>query len=173
MAAPGDEPIRLVPYDSAWRRLFEIERELLNHLLGPWLVGAIEHIGSTAVPGLAAKPIIDLMAGVETLDASRPAIAALQSANYLYAPYRADVEHWFCKPNPARRTHHLHLIPYKSRLWTECLTFRDSLRSDPSIAQQYLVLKQRLAAAHETDREAYTDGKAEFIAAVLQRAMPP
>ena len=83
---------------------------VLRDVLQPWLAGPVEHIGSTAVPGLAAKPVVDIMAGVESLDASRPAIAALERAGYCYAPYRADTEHWFCKPSPQFRTHHLHLM---------------------------------------------------------------
>ena len=87
----------------------------MRDVLQPWLAGPIEHIGSTAVPGLAAKPVVDIMAGVESLDASRPAIAALERAGYCYAPYRADTEHWFCKPSPQFRTHHLHLMVHEQR----------------------------------------------------------
>lgn len=70
--------------------------------LAPWLVGPVEHIGSTAVPGLAAKPVIDIMAGVQARETSRPAIAAATELGYGYWPYQADVEHWFCKPSPAQ-----------------------------------------------------------------------
>ena len=93
-----DAPVEIVAADAGWADRFEEERALLARVLGPWLAGPIEHIGSTAVPGLAAKPVIDVMAPVESLDGSRPAIAAAETIGYCYAPYRVEVEHWFCKP---------------------------------------------------------------------------
>src|SRR5258706_10686092 len=102
-----DAPILIVPYDAAWPRLFQEERTILEGFLAPWLVGPIEHVGSTAVPGLAAKPVIDIMAGVRSLDESRPAIPALATIDYCYFPYQPEQKHWFCKPSPAFRTHHL------------------------------------------------------------------
>lgn len=160
-------PVRISPYQETWPRLFEREEVLLRRLLGPWLRGSIEHVGSTAVPGLAAKPIIDIMAGVTSLEESLPARAILADADYHYAPYRSDVMHWFCKPGPAKRTHHLHLVPHESELWKERVAFRDRLRERPDVAQEYAELKRRLARAHRFDRDAYTNGKTAFIAAVL------
>lgn len=110
-------PVELVDYDASWPELFLEEAARLRLVLAPWLTGPIEHIGSTAVAGLAAKPVIDIMAAVETLARSRPAIEAVAPLGYCYAPYRADTEHWFCKPSPAHRTHHLHLIPVGSEAW--------------------------------------------------------
>src|SRR5262245_10016420 len=116
MTANAEEPIRVVPYDPSWPRLFEEEREKLSAVIGKWLVGPIEHIGSTAVSGLAAKPVIDIMAGVESLTASRPAVAALREFGYRYYPYSPNFIHWFCKPSVYFRTHHLHLVPFSSRI---------------------------------------------------------
>jgi len=170
--SPAEEaPVHIVPYDPAWPALFELERQLLSRALCPWLVGPIEHVGSTAVPGLPAKPVIDIMAAVESLDASREALAGLRDLGYQYAPYRADVMHWFCKPSLSFRTHHLHLVPYPSLLWTERILFRDCLRSDPVVAREYAELKHRLADAHRFDREAYTEAKGPFIARVLQNLL--
>ncbi len=90
-----DAPISLVDHDPQWARLFCEEKESLERALSPWLAGPIEHIGSTAVPGLMAKPVIDIMAAVGTLEGSRGAIVAVRGLDYLYAPYRPDVEHWF------------------------------------------------------------------------------
>ncbi|GAB5562583.1 MAG: hypothetical protein SynsKO_42300 [Synoicihabitans sp.] len=160
-------PIQIVAYDSRWLRLFVEEREALRGVLDPWLTGTIEHIGSTAVPGLSAKPVIDIMAGVESLEESTDAIPAVRSLGYLYAPYRPEVEHWFCKPHPARRTHHLHLVPFQSALWQAQIKFRDRLRDDPTIAAEYSALKIKLAATFPHDREGYTEGKSEFINRVL------
>src|SRR5687768_2427169 len=140
----GEAPVEIVPYDPAWPGLFAEERRKLLETVGPWLAGPVEHIGSTAIPGLAAKPVIDIMAGVASLDASRPAIAALVSAGYCYFPYRPDKEHWFCKPSPAFRTHHLHLVPLDSPQWAGALAFRDYLRAHPETAAEYEAMKLRL-----------------------------
>src|SRR5262245_33316148 len=126
----GQPPIIIEPYDPAWPAKFEAEREALLAVLGPWLVGPIEHIGSTAVPGLAAKPVIDLMGAIRDLSSSRPAIDALRELGYCYFDYKADLMHWFCKPSDFERTHHLHLVPYESQLWRERIAFRDCLRRD-------------------------------------------
>jgi GrpB-like predicted nucleotidyltransferase (UPF0157 family) len=126
-SAIGEAPIEIVQYDPAWRLQFERERAVLEVILAPWLAGPIEHIGSTAIPHMVAKPVIDIMAGVESLDASRGAISAASHAGYLYFPYRPKLMHWFCKPSPDFRTHHLHLVPFGSQLWSERLAFRDRL----------------------------------------------
>jgi GrpB-like predicted nucleotidyltransferase (UPF0157 family) len=165
-----EAPIHLEPYSAEWPAMFEAERHLLADVLAPWLVGPIEHVGSTAVPGLAAKPVIDIMAAVESLDVSRPALIALTPLQYCYAPYRADVMHWLCKPGPALRTHHLHLVPFKSQLWRDRISFRDRLRANRDIAAEYLQLKRRLAADYPNDREAYTREKTPFIENILRGA---
>ena len=164
----GEAPIEVVEYDPKWPSRFEAERMLLQPVLAPWLVGPIEHVGSTAIPGMPAKPVIDIMAAVETLEASRPAINALAKAGYAYFPYRPDIMHWFCKPSAAFRTHHLHLVPLDSRRWLDCLAFRDAIRNSETLAAEYAVLKSRLAQDFGFDREAYTDGKTPFVERVLQ-----
>ena len=163
----GEAPVELAPYDPAWPALFQDECARLHTLLAPWLAGSIEHIGSTAVPGMMAKPVIDIMAGVETLETSRPAIAAVTSFGYCYFVYQAHLEHWFCKPSFEHRTHHVHLVPFESELWHQRLAFRDALRANDALAAEYAELKQVLARTFEFDREAYTDAKAPFIARVL------
>ena len=161
-------PIIIEPYDPAWPMRFESERWLLTPVLAPWLVGPIEHVGSTAVPGLPAKPIIDIMAAVSDLTSSVPAIGPLNSLNYCYFDYRADVMHWFCKPSDFERTHHLHLVPLGSPLWRDRLAFRDCLRADAAIRRMYTELKRTLASRYRDDREAYTEAKTEFIRCVLE-----
>ena len=146
-----------------------MERDLLTPVLAPWLAGPIEHVGSTAVPGLAAKPVIDIMAAVHGLEASRPAIEALSQVGYLYAPYMAEVLHWFCKPSPDMRTHHLHLVPFGSRLWNDRILFRNRLISSVDLANEYAALKRRLASQHTNDRDAYTDAKGPFIEEAIRR----
>ena len=167
MSAEREAPVHIVAYDPSWPALFEAERTGLFAILRPWLTGPIEHVGSTAVPGLAAKPVIDIMAAVDSLEASRDALPPLRQFGYQYAPYRPDVMHWFCKPGFSLRTHHLHLVPFRSPLWQDRLSFRDCLRCTPAVAEEYAALKYRLADIHRFDREAYTEAKVAFIARVL------
>jgi GrpB-like predicted nucleotidyltransferase (UPF0157 family) len=157
------EPVRIVSYDPLWPQRFQHERALLEHALGKIASGGIHHVGSTAVPGLPAKPVIDILVGVMDLGSSRAAFESLAALQYMYAPYRSEEMHWFCKPDPSKRTHHLHLVPVGSPRFQAELAFRDRLRLQPPLAEQYRELKQALASEYELDREAYTDAKAEFI----------
>ena len=166
----GQPPVVIEPYDPTWPDRFEAERAALAEVLKPWLAGPIEHVGSTAVPGLAAKPILDIMAGVRDLRSSRPAIEAVKGLQYGYYPYKVDVMHWFCKPSDVERTHHLHLVPFDSRLWRERLAFRDRLRTDAVAREAYLELKLRLAREFPDDRGAFTEAKTAFIQAILERS---
>jgi GrpB-like predicted nucleotidyltransferase (UPF0157 family) len=168
-----DEPIEIAEYNPRWPLEFAREQQLVSQVLAPWLVGLPQHVGSTAVPGLAAKPIIDIMAPVASLEASAGGIAAAERIGYVYFPYKREVMHWFCKPSPAHRTHHLHLVPMGSRLWQERLAFRDALRSNAERRHEYQALKLRLAAEHRGDREAYTEGKVAFVTRVVTDALGP
>ena len=162
-----DEEVVVVDYDPAWPGLFAAESALLDAAIGRWITGGIHHVGSTAVPGLAAKPIIDILVGVESLEGSRPCINRVASLQYLYAPYRAEEMHWFCKPDPAQRTHHLHIVPVASHRFRDELAFRDALRADAHRARAYEQLKRELAGRYRHDREAYTAGKGSFVRATL------
>jgi GrpB-like predicted nucleotidyltransferase (UPF0157 family) len=162
--------IRIEPYDPSWPVAFERERAALEAAIGAWAAGGIHHVGSTAVPGLAAKPIVDILVGVEDLEGSRECFEPLARLEYLYAAYLSEEMHWFCKPHPDRRTHHLHLVPTSGRRYADELAFRDRLRTDPDTAMAYEALKRELAARFPADREAYTDGKSEFIRKVLAEA---
>lgn len=161
------EQIVLATYDLSWPLKFNEERGYLLDTIGSWNYGGIEHVGSTAVPGLVAKPVIDMMFGVQSLDDSRRAIEVLSTTEYHYFPYKNHEMHWFCKPSSDFRTHHLHLIPYLSPLWNERIAFRDLLRAKPKIASEYADLKVALAASCKGDRELYTSLKWPFIERVL------
>lgn len=163
------EPIAIVPHDRRWPEMFAAERVSLEGAIGAWIVGGVHHVGSTAVPGLDAKPIIDILVGVESLEASRACFEPLSRLEYRYAPYRPDEMHWFCKPDPGRRTHHLHLISVGHRRFEEELMFRDRLRGDSTLAGEYSALKHDLAVRFRNDREGYTDGKADFIRSALSQ----
>lgn len=167
-ASWSDEPVRIVPYDPDWAPRFEQERTLLAGAIDEWAVGGIHHVGSTSVPGLQSKPVIDILIGVRSLEDSYACFDRLAGLDYLYAPYRTHEMHWFCKPDRSRRTHHLHLVPTISARFRDELAFRDYLRDHPDVAQEYGALKRRLAAKFEHDREAYTDAKADFISAILR-----
>lgn len=170
MRASADEPIRLVPYDPAWPERFEAEAAALEAAIGSYAIGGIHHVGSTAVPGLAAKPIIDILVGVRSLEESRACFEPLARLGYLYAPYLAEEMHWFCKPHPSRRTHHLHLVPVDSKRYRDELALRDRLRADRGLAVEYAALKRTLATRFENDREAYTEAKSDFIREALRQA---
>jgi GrpB-like predicted nucleotidyltransferase (UPF0157 family) len=159
-------------YDPAWPARFEDERRLLQPVLGEFISGGMHHVGSTAVPGLDAKPVIDILAGIADLAAARACIGSLAPLGYLYAPYRATEMLWFCKPSRVRRTHHLHLVPTGSARYRDELLFRDYLREHPGTRAEYARLKHDLAVRHRLDREAYTQGKAAFVREILRRAEP-
>lgn len=158
----------LEEYDYSWPSKFELEKKHLVEVAGEWLHGSIEHVGSTAISGMVAKPIIDIMFGVNSLEESRPAIDILVANGYKYWPYKAEAMHWFCKPSDVIRTHHLHLIPFNSPLWKERIKFRDTLRLNNQLATEYASLKKGLATTHKNDREKYTQEKWPFIKQVLE-----
>jgi GrpB-like predicted nucleotidyltransferase (UPF0157 family) len=170
--ASGD-PVIVVPYDEAWPSLFEKERALIEGAIGRW-VEEIEHVGSTAVTGLAAKPVIDIMVGVKSLDDSPVMIKRLAGVGYEYVPEFERVLHfrrYFREMRDGRRTHQIHLVEKSNVEWWEHhLMFRDYLRAHPKTAREYGRLKDHLAERFRSDREAYTDAKADFISKVVRRA---
>jgi GrpB-like predicted nucleotidyltransferase (UPF0157 family) len=174
-----DEPVEVVDYDRAWPALFEAEAARLRALIGAEGIGRIEHVGSTAVPGLAAKPIVDLMVEVPDYDLVARRIAPrLEAAGYEYlwrpvGPGSPEVDYaWFIRRDAdGRRTHHVHMAPPGSRYWDR-VTFRDRLRADPQLATAYGRLKRETAAAHRGDRAAYSRAKGRFIRDVLASGPP-
>jgi GrpB-like predicted nucleotidyltransferase (UPF0157 family) len=164
-----EEQIHIVPYDLSWPNKFESEKELLQQTIKDFIVGGIHHVGSTSIPGLAAKPIIDIMVGVESLEKGKTLIPLLENIQYCFYPYKPDQMVWFCKPSPYKRTHHLHLIEYGSKLWKDRIAFRDYLRQHPDSRDEYARLKIKLAEKFRDDREAYTDAKEEFVNSILEK----
>jgi GrpB-like predicted nucleotidyltransferase (UPF0157 family) len=162
-----DEPIRLEPYDPDWPRRFDEERRRLESALAPWLSKGIHHVGSTAIRGLAAKPIIDMVAGVSDLDRALDAFEPLRRLGYAYTPHRPEEAHHFSKPSACPASFGLHLTEPGGALWRERLAFRDALREEAALAAEYAALKERLVTAHANDLAAYTAGKRAFVARVL------
>jgi GrpB-like predicted nucleotidyltransferase (UPF0157 family) len=174
------EDVTIVPYDAAWPELFRREANHLRACLPPQLIRRIEHFGSTAVPGLAAKPIIDLLVEVTSLRAARAVIAPIleaQGYDYFWRPTIGDdVPPWYAffikRDQSGTRTHHIHMMtrrPVFQAHW-ERLWFRDYLIANSDVAAEYDQLKKRLASAHPNDRAAYTEGKTAFILSVMARA---
>ncbi len=166
------EPVAIVDYDHRWPARYEEERAKILKAIGDKLV-LIEHIGSTAVLGLAAKPIIDIMAAVRRLADAEACIGPLQRIGYQYVPeYELELpeRRYFHKGSPESRMHHLHIVEITSDFWRRHLLFRDYLRAHLEVAREYEGLKRRLAERHRFDRQAYTEAKTEFVQAVVERA---
>jgi len=171
-------PIEVVDADPAWPARFRAEAILVRELLGPDLGRRIEHVGSTAVPGLAAKPVIDVLVEVPSFErAERDAYPALEQAGYACMwTTSASPGHLMCVKGYGLHGYvdgvqlvHLHLAPADHSLW-ERLDFRDYLRAHPDEAARYQELKRELALRHHYDREAYTAGKSALIRELIERA---
>ena len=178
MEAANDEPVlglehgtvRLVPHTPRWAELYREEEARLRAALDGLLID-VQHFGSTSIPGIHAKPILDILAGVRRMDDVFERRPQLQALGYGYVP-GAGVpgHHVFGKGRP--RTHLLHVVEHGDRNWTENLWFRDRLRADPALAAEYDALKLRLARAHPGDRPRYTEEKGAFVQRIRQSAPP-
>jgi len=165
------DPILIVDYDAAWPARFEEEREAIVAALGEAMAGvvAIEHVGSTSVPGLAAKPVIDIAIGIRALVDGVPCITPIVQLGYECMGESGIAGRlYFRKGEP--RSHHIHMVAQQSKFWQDHIGFRDALRGRPDLAQEYARLKRELAERHGTDRLAYTEAKTPFIQAALARA---
>jgi GrpB-like predicted nucleotidyltransferase (UPF0157 family) len=168
----GTEAIRLVRADPAWAEQFSQERASLLATFGSRF-RAIEHIGSTAVPGLDAKPIIDMLGGVNSMLEADALLEPLCSVGWDTSPeFNATLpdRRFLLRWPTGVRTHHLHLVIYEGEVWRKNLQFRDALRADPVLAKRYQQLKYELAIIHRADREAYTAAKTDFISRVIYSA---
>lgn len=165
------EGVRLVAYDETWPHLFDAERERLL-TLSPQLL-QVEHFGSTAVPGMAAKPVIDILVGVESMAVADSLVELILGLGYLTSrEFNATLSdrRWFMRAANGKRTHHLHVVELGGSQWQQRLLFREKLRSNNHLAQQYGELKVQLAAMHKWDREAYTNAKSQFVEMVIGAA---
>ncbi|GBE57503.1 dephospho-CoA kinase/protein folding accessory domain-containing protein [bacterium BMS3Abin01] len=169
------EEIVIFDYDPAWPESFRREKDHLVSCLPGDLIRRIEHFGSTAVPGMAAKPIVDMLVEVADLQATRARIAPVleaQGYEYFWRPTHGDdgppFYAWFIKRDPqtGARTHHIHMVEGHFTEHWDRLLFRDYLIEHPEVAREYGALKMRLASAWSRDRAAYTRGKTEFIVSV-------
>jgi GrpB-like predicted nucleotidyltransferase (UPF0157 family) len=156
----------VVAYDPEWVLRFEVERAMLERVLAPWLEGGVHHIGSTAVPGLRAKPIIDIVAGVRDLEAARASFEPLATLDYAWHAHRPEAHAFFKPADGSEHTHHLHLTVPGSDLWRERLAFRDALRADPALVAEYATWKS-LHADGTGAGDPYTGDKRPLVLRVL------
>jgi GrpB-like predicted nucleotidyltransferase (UPF0157 family) len=165
-------PVVIVEYDPRWPTWYEEERDLILAVAGDWIV-AMEHVGSTAVPGLGGKAIIDIMPAVRRLADAEQCIEPLESIGYEYVPEYNEIlpeRRYFHKGPPRARAFHLHMAERTSEFWERHLLFRNFLREHPEEAQEYFRLKKELAARFGRDREGYTEAKTAFIEGMVARA---
>lgn len=153
--------VEVHPYDTEWLVLYNQESNRLCSSLGDWVLG-IEHIGSTAVLGLASKPIIDMAIGIRDFDEGFDMVPLMTELGY---HFRGEVgvprRHFYMLGKP--RTHHVHVYEITSHDWQQRIAFRDALRSSPTKAREYAELKQKLADQFPRDIASYSNGKKEFI----------
>lgn len=168
----NDVQIRLVEYNPEWINQYEAEKDRITAAIGP-RIGRIEHIGSTAVEGLAAKPIIDITATIDKWSQVGDCIEPLETLSYNYIPESADVEpawRYFEKRPDDGQAFNLHLRPKDSQEVEKNLLLRDYLRNHSEVAQQYEEIKRRAAAEYPDDLQAYSEAKTEFIESILDAA---
>lgn len=155
--------VKLVAYDKNWKKLFEKEKRTLKNGLLDRIV-ALEHVGSTAVPGMIAKPIIDMMLGLKRTKDAHALVRPLGKLGYEWREDSGNAYEWFFVKGPeARRTHYLHVVRYGGAEWNRTIRFRDALRTDREITKEYIALKRSLAVSFRNDRPKYTAGKVAFI----------
>ena len=160
----------VVPYDPEWALRFEVESAMLERVLARWLGGGIHHVGSTAVPGLAAKPVIDIMVGVRDLEEARAASEPLGVLDYAWHTHRPGADAFFKPPtaDASEHTHHLHLTEPGSAIWCERLAFRDALRANPGLVEEYAAWKGQHAEGTGVN-DPYTGDKRAFVRRLLAR----
>ena len=170
------DEVELVDYDPHWPELFEAEKRHLLSCVPGGLIRRVEHFGSTAVPGMPAKNVVDLLIEVADLEETRkvvPPILEPQGYDYFWRPAMFEgppFYAWFIRRDASgRRTHHLHMVEKHFEHWDRLL-FRDYLREMPGLAAEYGGLKRRLAAEHPGDRVAYTRGKTDFVVRITREA---
>jgi len=157
----------LKQHHQEWARAFEVEKEFLQNLLGSFAL-EIEHIGSTAVQGLAAKPIIDILLAVKSLAYISDIRPLLERAGYEYRKNGSDgAQVLFVKGPEEQRTHYLHITEVGSSVWENDIVFRNYLRTHPKSIEEYTKLKENLASQYADKREQYTAGKKDFIKKII------
>lgn len=163
--------VKVEDYNPDWVGEFQQEKARITEVLKNYSPLCVEHIGSTSVKGLGAKPILDIMAGVRHLDEADTFIEPLKSIGYEFVQHQEFPERRFFRKGQWRAgTHHLHIYRFGSEQWKNQLSFRDFLRSHPDVRKQYQQLKRSLSQKHRADIVGYTEAKAPFIQYVIESA---
>jgi GrpB-like predicted nucleotidyltransferase (UPF0157 family) len=166
-----DPAVRIVEYDPGWPARAADEMRRIGATLGPLAV-RVDHVGSTAVPGLAAKPIVDLQLSVAAIEPRARYVEPLEQLGYLFVPAPESPDyHFFAKPPERPRTFHLHVGATGSEHELRHLAVRDFLRAHRDEAAKYAALKREVAGRHPQDRLAYIEGKADYVASLEARAV--
>ena len=162
--------VKLLLYQPGWKVLFVREKKRLKRALGDLAVD-IQHVGSTSIPQMTAKPIIDINVGVTSLKTTKAIIHKLTKLGYHYLPDRGipDTRLFLAHGSDRMRTFYLHLTTYAGEEWNKQLFFRDYLQRHHATARKYVALKKKLAVKFKEQRELYTAGKAEFIAGIVKK----
>jgi GrpB-like predicted nucleotidyltransferase (UPF0157 family) len=173
-----DQRVEIVAADPLWGQKFAEQKAAVEAVLGDVLAEPVQHIGSTSVPGLPAKPVIDMLAPVRSLEQAAELVPELSAAGWLFWPDdpNRDYRLWFLRPTPEARTHHLHILKADHPQALALLAFRDALRTNEELRIQYAALKTELAEQHRNDRNAYTNAKGDFVSRILRDAgieLPP
>ena len=166
-----DPAIRIVDYNPRWPALAEAELRRVVRALGE-VAARVEHVGSTAVPGLAAKPIVDLQLSVDRIEPRERYLRSLEQLGYMFVPAPESPDrYFFAKPPERPRTHHLHVCTAGSETEFRHLAVRDFLRTHADEAARYAALKRQVVARHPRDRLAYIEGKHAYVTALEERAI--
>ncbi len=160
--------LRVSPYRKEWKLLFEIEKRDIEEAIGDY-IGDIQHVGSTSIIGMPAKPILDIAIAVKDFEEARICIEPLCKMGYTFKGENGiPRRHYFLKGEPC--THHIHLLEKDSEEWKKLILFRDYLRSNQKTAEEYKELKRNLSEKLRGDRKAYQAAKTDFVAAVIRKS---
>jgi len=160
--------LRVSPYREEWKNLFEIEKRDIKKIIGDYIKD-IQHVGSTSIPGMPAKPILDIAIAVKDFEEARICIKPLCDMGYTFKGENGiPRRHYFLKGEPC--THHIHLLEKISEEWERLILFRDYLRANQKTAEEYKELKRNLSEKLQGDRKAYQAAKSDFVASVIRKS---
>ncbi len=157
----------LSPYNPAWKKLYEEEKKLISTVIKEQVLD-IQHVGSTSIPGVKSKPIIDIAVGVKTLKDGESCIKPLEKIGYHYKKEVGKGEYFFVKGGENNRTHYIHLVKLNSKQWENLVFFRDYLCENKKAIEEYNILKEELAEKYKNDRDTYTSKKSIFIKKIIK-----
>ena len=155
--------VALIEHQEEWNKIFNLDKDIILQILGNSVVD-IQHVGSTAIPGISAKPIIDILVGLKNIFEAEHFISKFEEKSYEFRPNASTQDRiLYIKGGENFRTHHIHVVQYDSNEWNRMIRFRDYLRENSNVALEYKELKEELAVKFPDNREEYTKGKENFV----------